>query len=65
MTEKRKPCEIYSRICDVYGEGYVKQKVFTNGLNMGLPLRDWIEKQSIDWKYSDSQVNKSSQSNSQ
>ena len=35
LTEKCKPCEIYRRICDVNGEAYFSQEMFTNGLNMG------------------------------
>ena len=36
VAEKCKPCEIYRRICDDYGEAHFSQKMFTNGLNMGL-----------------------------
>ena len=31
-VEKYKSCEVYRRICDVYGETYFSQKSFTNGL---------------------------------
>ena len=38
MVEKCKPCEIDRRMYDVYVEAGFNQKMFTNGLNMGLPL---------------------------
>ena len=38
LMAKCKPCEIYQRICDVYGEVHSNQKMFTNELNMGLIL---------------------------
>ena len=33
MAEKGKPCEIFRRICGVYGEDSFHQKMFANGLN--------------------------------
>ena len=39
MTENCKPYKIYQRMCDVYREACFSQKMFTNGLNMVLPLR--------------------------
>ena len=36
VAKKYKPCEIYQRMCDVYGETYFHQKIFTNELNMSL-----------------------------
>ena len=46
LVEKCKPCEIYNRLCDVYGEAYFsKKKIFPNGLNVALPL-------SLNWKHS-------------
>ena len=45
LAENCKPCEIYRRICDVYGEArFIKKKMFTNRLNMSLPQRGWVEK---------------------
>ena len=44
MAEKSKPCEIYKRICGVYGEACFNQKMFTNGINMGLLLQAWFKK---------------------
>ena len=43
-AEKRRPCEIYKRMCDVYGEGcFSKNKMFTNGLNiMSLCQKDGL-----------------------
>ena len=41
MAEKCKSYEIYGRMCE---EVYLSQKMFTNGLNMGLPLWAWVEK---------------------
>ena len=38
VPEKCKLCELYKRTCDVYGEACFSQKIFTNGLNMGLQL---------------------------
>ena len=34
LVKKCKSCKIYRRICDVYGEACLSQKMFTNGLNM-------------------------------
>ena len=45
LAEKCKPCEIYWRMCDVHGEACFSQRMFTNGLNMGLPLQ--IEQRSV------------------
>ena len=39
MIEKCKPCEIYKRISDLYKESCFSQKIFTNVLNKGLPLK--------------------------
>ena len=61
MAEKCKPREIYKTICGLYGEAYFSQKMFSNGLNMGLPLRAWVEKQTIEWKHIDPTVKKKSQ----
>ena len=44
LAEKCKPYEIYRRVCDVYREAWVSQKMFPNKLNMDLPLWDWVEK---------------------
>ena len=41
---KCKPCEIYRRICDVHREACFSQKMFTNQLNMGLPLWTRVDK---------------------
>ena len=38
MTENCKPCEIYKRMCDVYGEACFSQKFITKGSNIGLLL---------------------------
>ena len=42
VTEKCKQCEIYKRMCDVYGKACFSLKMFTNGLNIGLLLRAWM-----------------------
>ena len=49
VAEKCKQCEIYRRMYDVCGKAYFnkKKKVFTYGLNMGLPLRVWVLKDSL------------------
>ena len=40
VPEKYKPCEIYRRMCDVYGKLFLgKKNMFTNRLNNGLPLK--------------------------
>ena len=39
VAEKNKPCEISSRICDVYGDTYFSP----NWLNMSLVLWAWVE----------------------
>ena len=44
MTDKWKPYEIYRSMCNMYGEACFHQKIFTIGLNIGLPLQTWIEK---------------------
>ena len=38
-TEKYKQCEIYGKVFDVYIEACFSQKMFSNGINMGLPLQ--------------------------
>ena len=35
-VDKRKQCEIYKWMYDAYGEECLSQKMFTNGLNIGL-----------------------------
>ena len=42
VAVKCKTCEIYR--CDVFREAYSSQKMFTNGLNMGLPLQIRVKK---------------------
>ena len=37
-----KKCEIYRRICDMYGEEYPSKKVLTNGQNTSFPQRAWV-----------------------
>ena len=37
IAKKYKPYEIYWRMCDVHGEAYFSQNMFTNRLNIGLP----------------------------
>ena len=44
LVEKRKPWETCRSMCDVYREARFGQKMFTYELNMGLPLRTWVEK---------------------
>ena len=44
LVEKCKPCEIYWRMFNVYGEACFNQKMFINGLIMGLSLRGRVEK---------------------
>ena len=36
VAEKCKPCEIYRRISDVYGEACFNQNIVVNRLNIGL-----------------------------
>ena len=46
-AEKCKLCEIYRRMCDMYREIWIslkRKKMFTNGLNMALPLWAWVKK---------------------
>ena len=50
VAEKCKPCEIYLRMCDMYGEGCFWQKMFTNGLNMSLPLSALVKKRWFSGK---------------
>ena len=40
VAENFKPHEIYRRICDVYQKACFSQKMFTNWLDMDLPLQD-------------------------
>ena len=45
VVEKCKPCEINKRVWDVYREAcFGKKKMFTNGLNIDLPLQVWVKK---------------------
>ena len=44
MVEECNLCEIYRRMCDMYREASLDQKMFTNGLNVGLPLQAWVKK---------------------
>ena len=44
MAKKCKPCHIYTRMCDVWRKTCFSQKMFTNRLNIGLLLWDWMEK---------------------
>ena len=44
LAEKCKPCEIYTRMCIVYREAWLSQRLLTNGLNIGLPLRVRVKK---------------------
>ena len=46
VAKKCKTYEIYSTMCDVYGEEWFSQKMFMNGLNIGLLLGSNIEKNS-------------------
>ena len=39
-----KPCKIYRRMCSVYREACFSLKMFTQQLNMGLPLLALVEK---------------------
>ena len=41
-----KPFENYRIICDVYGVTCFSEKMFTVGLNMGLPLGTGVEQNS-------------------
>ena len=54
IAEKCKPCEIYSRLCDIYREAYFSQK----NVPMSLPLWSELKCQSMKWKYKDSPVKK-------
>ena len=45
ITEKCKLCEIYRRMCNIYGEScFSIKKKFTNELKIVLPLQAWVEK---------------------
>ena len=44
LEEKCKPCEMYRRMCDVYGKACFNSRILTNELNMGLPLGTCAEK---------------------
>ena len=44
VVAKFKQYEIYQRMCDMYGGPGLIQKMFTNGLNMGLPRQSGIKK---------------------
>ena len=44
MAEKHKACEIHRRMCDVYEEACLSQKMFINGWDRGLPLQARVEK---------------------
>ena len=39
VAKNCKSCDIYRRMCGLSGEAYFCQKMFPNGLNIGLPLR--------------------------
>ena len=42
----------FKQECDVFGKACFREKMFTNGLNMGLHLRTCLEKkQSMEWKH--------------
>ena len=60
VAEKCKPCEIYWRINDLYGEESFSQKWFTKWQNIGLPLWEWVGKTvygvEIDWLSGKKQV---------
>ena len=58
MVKMCKPSKICIRMCNMGGELYLDQKIFTNRLNMGLPLQAWVKKQSIESKLTDSPVKK-------
>ena len=64
-VEKCTPREIHRRLSDVYGEACFSQQMFTNKLDMSLLLRDWVEKQSMEWKHIDFPVKKSSRRSGQ
>ena len=44
MPKKYKPCEIYKRICNMYGEACFSPKNFANELKKDLPLRGRVKK---------------------
>ena len=44
VTEMCKICEIYRRTCVCSEKHVLVEKMFTNGLNLDLPQRTWIEK---------------------
>ena len=44
VTDKCKPYEIYRITFHVYRVECFSQKIFTNGLNMDIPLEAWVEK---------------------
>ena len=45
--------------CEMYTENHVLiKKMFTNGLNIGLPFRAWVKKWFMEWKHTDFPVKK-------
>ena len=43
VAEKYKQYEIYKRMYNVYREKiFVKERMYTNGINMGFPLQAWV-----------------------
>ena len=48
----------FTKECDVYRETSFSQKIFTNELNMVLPLQAWIKRQCMEWKRTDFPENK-------
>ena len=47
VAKKWKPCEIYRRMCDVYGEAILVKNIYK--IIMGLPLKTWVEEQNRTW----------------
>ena len=45
VAEKCKPCEIYRRMCDAYGEACFSHKKITNEIKMSLLL--WVIRQNM------------------
>ena len=43
LAEKCKPCEIYRRLYNEYGEACLVKKMFTNALNMILSIQAWVK----------------------
>ena len=58
VAKKCQPCEIYGRMCDVYGEEYFSQKSLQLGLTCVCHDKPEAKRQSMEWEHIDSLVKK-------